>query len=91
MKKMKKAFVLVLVCALALCTLAGCGNMSVGFGNFTFQKVHVSTYYYDGCFTIEKWHDAATGIEVSTKEAGSMFLSEGTYMLIEKDCPFCGE
>jgi hypothetical protein len=25
------------------------------------------------------------------KEAGSMYLSEGTYMLVEKDCPFCGE
>ena len=41
------------------------------------------------CFTIEKWYDNETGIEVKTKEAGSLCLSEGTYFLISDDCPFC--
>jgi hypothetical protein len=39
-----------------------------------------------------KWYESSTGIEVLTKEAGSMYLSEGTYILLEGDkgCPFCG-
>lgn len=69
--------------------LAGCGNMSVGIGNFTFNKIHVDTYNYSGCFTVEKWYDSSSGIEVRTKEAGSMYLAEGMYMLIEDECPFC--
>ena len=69
-------------------TLCAC-NMSMGFGNFEFKKVHIDTYNYSGCFTVEKWHDNETGIEVKTKEAGSLYLSEGTYFLISDDCPFC--
>ena len=69
-------------------TLCAC-NMSIGFGNFEFKKVHIDTYNYSGCFTVEKWHDNETGIEVKTKETGSLFLSEGSYFLISDDCPFC--
>ena len=70
---------------------AGCGNMSMGLGNFTFDKIHVDTYNYNGCFTVEKWYDNQNGIEVKTREAGFMYLAEGMYMLIEDECPFCGE
>lgn len=71
--------------------LTACGNMSMGMGNYTFEKVHVDTYHYTGCLTVEKWYDNSAGIEVLTDEAGPMFLSEGTYILLEgdKDCPFC--
>lgn len=68
--------------------LTGC-NMSLGFGNFDFEKIHVDTYNYNGCFTVEKWYDNSNGIEVKTKEAGSMYLAEGMYILIEDECPFC--
>lgn len=87
MKKKTIAFIFALI--FVLCFLTGCGNMSIGFGNFEFEKVHVDTHNYSGCFTIEKWYDNGSGIEVRTKEAGSMFLAEGMYMLIEDECPFC--
>ena len=81
-----------IILALALLFLvSGCGNMSLGLGNFTFEKVHIDTYHYSGCFSVEKWYENGSGIEVKTKEAGAMFLSEGTYILLEGDteCPLC--
>lgn len=86
----RKIIAMLLVVALAG-VLAGCGNMSLGPGNFTYEKVHVDTHNYSGCFTIEKWYDNETGIEVKTEEAGSMFPSEGTYILLSGDaaCPLC--
>jgi hypothetical protein len=86
---MKKIIAMIMVVALVAVMFAGCGNMSMGFGNFTFEKIHVDTYHYSGCFTVEKWYDNSNGIEVKTKEAGFMYLAEGMYMLIEDECPFC--
>ena len=86
-----KKIIAIMLAVLLLVGMAGCGNMSMGFGNFTFKKIHVDTYNYSGCFTVEKWYDNSSGIEVKTKEAGSLYLAEGMYMLIEDDCPFCGE
>ena len=86
MKKKLEAISLII----AMSTLmTGCGNMSFGFGNFTFTKIHVDTHNYSGCFTVEKWYDSSSGIEVKTEEAGFMYFAEGMYMLIENDCPFC--
>ena len=87
---MKKLFVFILALVMCLSLLAGC-NMAMGVGNLTYEKVHIDTHNYSGCLTIEKWHDNSTGIEVKTEEAGSIFLSEGTYILLDgdKDCPFC--
>ena len=87
MKKKIIALVLAIVCICGI--LAGCGNMSLGLGNYTFRKIHVDTHNYSGCFTVEKWYDNESGIEVKTKEAGFMYLAEGMYMLIEDECPFC--
>lgn len=87
---MKKIIVTILAIAMLTTMLVGCGNMSMGFGNFTFEKIHVDTYNYSGCFTVEKWYDNASGIEVKTREAGYMYFAEGMYMLIEDECPFCG-
>ena len=89
---MKKPLAFILALVLCLGLLAGC-NQSIGMGNLTFKKVHVDTYHYSGCLTIINWHDNATGIEVKTEEAGSIYLSEGTYILLEgdKDCPFCAD
>lgn len=84
---MKKIILMITIVAMIF-VLAGC-NMSLGFGNFNFEKIHVDTYHYSGCFTVEKWYDSGSGIEVKTKEGGSMFLAEGMYILIEDECPFC--
>lgn len=86
---MKKIIVMIMVVAMLTTMFAGCGNMSMGLGNFNFEKIHVDTYHYSGCFTVEKWYDNSNGIEVKTKEAGFMYLAEGMYILIEDDCPFC--
>ena len=86
---MKKVFMFILVVVLVAVIFAGCGNMSIGLGNFKYEKIHVDTHHYSGCFTVEKWYDNSSGIEVKTKEVGSMYLAEGMYMLIEEDCPFC--
>ena len=84
---MKKRIILMIMTTTML--LTGCGNMALGIGNYTFKKIHVDTHNYNGCFTVEKWHDNESGIEVKTKEVGSLYLAEGMYMLIEDECPFC--
>ena len=84
---MKKRIILMIMTTTML--LTGCGNMALGIGNYTFKKIHVDTHNYNGCFTVEKWHDNTSGIEVKTKEVGSLYLAEGMYMLIEDECPFC--
>lgn len=89
-KRKVLVIVLALCMALWMCVLTGCGNQSLGFGNFTFKHVHFSDAVEGRCATIEKWYDNEQGIEVKTKEYGSMFLSEGSYILFESDdCPFC--
>ena len=85
---MKKiiACMLVIIMAVALC---GCGNMSMGYGNFTYRKIHIDTPHYGGCILVDKWYETSTGVEVKTEDYGNIFFSEGTYMLIEDDCPLC--
>lgn len=87
---MKKLFAIILVIVLMVAMLAGC-NKSYGLGNYSYKKVHVDTHNYSGCLTVERWYESSTGIEVLTEEVGSIFLSEGTYILIDGDygCPFC--
>ena len=86
---MKKILSVILVLVIFALTLSACGNQSIGFGNYTFRKVHIDTPHFSGCYTIEKWHDDERGIEVKTEEVGSLFLSEGTYILVEDKCPIC--
>ena len=86
--KMKKIAIFLILVILAM-TLCSCGNQSIGFGNYTFKKVHIDTPHFSGCYTIVNWHDNERGIEVKTEEVGSLFLSEGTYILVEDKCPIC--
>lgn len=88
---MKKIIAMIMVVALMAVMLVGCGNMSVGMGNFNFKKIHVDMHNYSGCLEIAKWYDNENGIEVKTKDGCSMYLAEGMYVLIEDKCPFCGE
>ena len=86
-----KKIIFAVVIAISV-VLASCGNMAVfDPGNFTFTHLHSDTYHNPMCFTIEKWWDNTTGIEVRTKECGTMYFSEGDYVLIEdaENCPYC--
>ena len=87
---MKRKTIIAALAAVLAITLSGC-NMSLGVGNYNFRKIHVDTHNYSGCFTIEKWYNDASGIEVKTEEAGFMYFAEGMYVLIEDECPFCKE
>lgn len=89
---MKKIFLILMALILAI-SLCSCGNRSItGIGEYNFKKIHIDTHDFSGCFTIEKWYDnEGSGIEVKTKEVGSIFASEGSYFLIEDVCPFCSE
>ena len=84
---MRKLLSILLLVSLAL-LLISC-NQSMGFGNLTYNKIHIDTHSFSGCYTVEKWYESENGIEVKTKELGSIFASEGTYILVEDKCPVC--
>lgn len=90
---MKKLLAILIALVMVITLFAGCGNMSIGLGNYRYEKIHIDTHHYSGCLTVEKWYENGSGIEVMTKEAGSVFASEGTYILLggDKGCPFCGD
>ncbi len=90
---MKKVLCLVLAMLLLACMFVGCGNENWGVGNYNWKHVHFSNSVDGHCATIKSWHDNSTGIEIHTVECGSMFLSEGSYILFEDaaNCPFCKE
>lgn len=88
MKKFRIIGVILCVVLMVLC-FTRCGNMSLGLGNFEYNKVHVDTYHFSGCLEVEKWYEQTTGIEVELDNGENIFLSEGTYTLIEDNCPFC--
>lgn len=87
---MRKVICILLVLVMILCFTA-CGNENWGVGNYNWKHVHFSDMVEGHCATISSWHDNTTGIELHTVECGSMFLSEGSYILFEssKDCPYC--
>ena len=93
MKRMKKFVVLIMMLILTLFSfgLGGC-NKSCSPGNYNFTKVHISTPGgIDKCFELSSWHDNERGCEVKLKNGSSLFLSEGTYILVEDYCPICGD
>ncbi len=89
---MKKFIAIIVIMVMCITLLAGC-NENWGFGNYNWKHVHFSDAVEGHCATISSWHDNTTGIELHTVEYGSMFLSEGSYILFENgsDCPFCGD
>ena len=85
---MKKKFVIVALMVATIMLLAGCGNENL-FGDYTFTKVHVDTHHHSQDFTVKTWTVSESGIKVDTEECGTMFIAEGTYILLEDECPFC--
>ena len=88
MKKFVKLALVLMLIAVMVAIFVGC-NVSPGMGSFEFNKVHVDTYHYSGCLEVDKWYETDTGVEIKTKNGESIYLSEGTYMMIEDECPFC--
>ena len=88
----KMICLLLLMCVLLLC-LVGCGNENWGIGNYTYTHAHVGTGEAGYCATVSSWHDNELGIELHTKEYGSLYCAEGTYILFEhaSRCPFCAK
>ena len=86
-----KKIVLFMLSILMIVSLAGCGNTNIGFGNYTFAHVHFNDGVKGVCANVNSWHDNDIGCEVHTDEYGTLYLSEGTYILIEDGdkCPFC--
>ena len=87
---MKKILTIILVLTMLL-TVTSCGNMGLGMGNFSFTHIHFTDMTAGHCATIEKWYDSENGIEVKTTEYGSLYLSEGSYIMFESGthCPYC--
>ena len=90
---MKRIIAAIMILVIMSITLCACGNENWGFGNYNWKHVHFSDAVEGHCATISSWHDNTAGIEIHTVECGSMFLSEGSYILFESssDCPFCGD
>ena len=88
---MKRVICLIVVTLILMLSLTACGNMSMGLGNYTFTHVHFTDMTESHCATVEKWYDNSEGIEVMTKEFGSLYLSEGSYIMFGEGvrCPFC--
>ena len=75
--------------------LTGCGavngNMSIVPDNYTYDGVHIiSGNSFRDCTVLTWYETSKEGIEVDTKEYGSLFLSAGTYILYSDECPICG-
>ena len=78
----------ILCSLLVLLVLAGCNAGLIG--NYEFNYVHSLTT--NECYRITKWiEDSTPGIEVKTVRYGNLFFSEGTYILVEDECPICGK
>lgn len=87
-----RKIIAIAVCVILLCVcLVGCGNENWGFGNYNWTHIHFTDAVSGHCATITSWHNNETGIEVHTEECGSVFLSEGSYILFDtaEHCPFC--
>lgn len=85
MKKIK----FILCSLLVLIVLCSCGNKNYGFGNYEFNYIHNTVT--DECYELKSWIDNEMGIEVKTAEYGSLYFSEGTYILVEDECPICSK
>lgn len=90
---MKRILAVIMMLVVMVAILCACGNENWGVGNYTYTHVHASDGAEGHCATIQSWHDNSVGIELHTKEWGSVYLSEGCYMLYESasGCPFCGD
>ena len=90
--KIKTLILSMLIVCLSLFTFSGC-NESLGFGNYNFNKAHIYLGGEKGvCVEVDSWHDNEIGVELKLKDGkGTIYCSEGTYMMVENYCPICGK
>ena len=87
---MAKSKIIIIIVLVVCLFLTACGNMTIGLGEVNFTRVHIFNISgEDQCLEVINWHECDIGVEVKTKEYGTLWLSEGTYILCEKDCPIC--
>ena len=87
MKKILILIILIILISISIFCFTAC-NMTL-VGNYNFTKVHIYYEGYEECLEIKSWTDGDTGIEVDSKKYGSLFISEGHYLMCEDDCPIC--
>lgn len=87
-----KKIIIFIITVFTVLTLAACGNVSLGRGNYSFHGCHlqIGDLYRD--VSVINWHDSeGAGVEIKTDDYGSIFASEGTYIMYEGAiCPICG-
>ena len=84
----KRIFIIMFCSMFTLLTFTGC-NMSTGLGTFTFDKAHISVGDTSTCVKIQSWYDTELGCELKLENGTVIYCSEGTYILVNGDCPLC--
>lgn len=87
---MKKIVILLLISAMLIIALCSCNKQM--FGTYNFTHVHIcDNAGHTADYKIESWTEQSEtpGIEVKIQGYGSMWLSEGTYILYTDKCPLC--
>ena len=82
-------FAVVLVIAIAL-FLGSCNKRLFDF-KYTYRYVHV--FATGKCYEIKNWNDYEDGdqLQVEIKDCGVCLFHSNQIVLIEKECPFCGQ
>lgn len=90
MKNIKLLGVLLVSCLATLGTTS-C-NATVGYGSFTFTKAHIQMpgMSVPTHLDVVSWKDDEGGVELKTKNFGTIIIGDGTYCLYDGDkCPIC--
>lgn len=88
---MKKLCALLL--SIACLALTGCNEQVIGWGSLSFHYVHIQMMGQEQPvhLEIESWRGDEGGIELKTKNFGTILVGDGTYMAYDvEECPICG-
>lgn len=83
-----KKLICVTISIIMLFLMSSC-NLDISLGTYSFTKIHDSIT--NTCHEINSWNDHELGVEVDIKNYGRCYFSEGTYILISKECPICSK
>ena len=87
---MKKLFSFLLILTVLVMMLCSCNKKL--FGTYNFTHVHIcDSAGHTADYAIQSWTEQSEtpGVEVKINGYGSMWLSEGTYILYTDKCPLC--
>lgn len=74
------------LCGAFVLPLTSC-NREIGIQNNSYDHIH--EVHSGKCVEVKSWKDFDTGVQVRTTDDDVYFFSEGTYILVSGDCPFC--